>query len=83
MATIILRFTDQEHDLIREAAQADSRSMNSWCKNILLGAIEGSVPHYNGVKLQRSTKVVELPDPDVEAVLQKRDNAGKFVKRSK
>lgn len=80
--TVILRFTPQEHELIREAAAQDGRSMNAWCKRALLTAIEDSVPRYNGTKLTRHlVQVVEKPSADVEPVFQKRNSAGKFVKR--
>ncbi len=71
MGTVIIRFTDQESNSIKREAAKDSRSINSWCKLTLLRAIAG-------------TKTITSTITQGEAlILQKRDDAGKFVKRSK
>jgi hypothetical protein len=67
---ITLYVTDQEHEAIKLAAQADSRSINSWCKLALLAKIQGTsavVP----VNLQAGEDVI----------VQKRNKQGRFVKK--
>jgi hypothetical protein len=69
MPAINLRLTDDELEAIRQAAQADSRSINAWCKLTLLAAIAGV----------KTVKATILPGHDL--IDQKRDDKGKFVKR--
>ena len=71
MGTVIIRFTDQESDLIKQEAHKDSRSINSWCKLALLDRIKGTKP----------ITTTLLPGQDL--IVQNRSNSGKFVKRSK
>jgi len=44
MGTMIIRFTDAESDLIKQAAKQDYRSISQWCKLTLLRHIENSAP---------------------------------------
>lgn len=43
-ATILLRISGKEAQAIRQAAKADDRSINSWCKLALLSKIKGTTP---------------------------------------
>jgi hypothetical protein len=63
-------FTDEEHESIRQAAQADQRSINSWCKLTLLAKIQGT---------KTVTATVMLGE---DLIKQKRNNKGRFEKRS-
>jgi hypothetical protein len=69
MPKVIINTTDQEHDLIKSAAQADSRSINSWCKLTLLGAMQGT---------KTVTSTIHKGE---DLIAHKRDNSGKFTKR--
>ena len=40
MGTVIIKFTDTESELIKQAAQKDYRSVSQWCKLVLLQHIE-------------------------------------------
>ena len=71
MFKFVLRLSDDEGDLIKSAAAADSRSINSWCKLALLDRIRGTKP----------ITTTLLPGQDI--IVQNRSNSGKFVKRSK
>ena len=62
-------FTDQEHALIKSAARADQRSINSWCKLALLAKIQGT------------KQVIDNLAPGEVAIIHKRAEKGVFVKR--
>ena len=76
-------FTDEEHESIRLAAQADGRSINSWCKRTLLKEIDQlkfDQEIYNIQKAKPGFKLAEVHS-DVVIIEQKRGNKGRFVKR--
>jgi hypothetical protein len=72
MFKFVLRLSDEEGDLLKGAAVADSRSINSWCKLTLLRAIEG---------ISNQTKVKVNVQPGEDIIVQRRNKSGKFVKR--
>lgn len=66
---ITLYVTDEEHESIRLAAQADGRSINSWCKRTLLAQIQGT---------RTITSTIPLGHDLID---QKRDGRGRFVRK--
>jgi hypothetical protein len=90
MAIIHLYVTNQEHALIKSAAQADSRSINSWCKRVLLAEITkinetpGAIDWLQNTlipSLKGYPKVIDAK-PGEDVIVQRRDKAGKFTKRA-
>jgi hypothetical protein len=71
MARLNLYVTDQEHEAIRLASQADSRSINSWCKLTLLAKIQGT------------QTVTAKVGPGQDVIVQNRAKNGRFAPRSK
>ena len=69
MGTVIIRFTDQESDLIKQEAHKDSRSINSWCKLTLLEAIRG-VESVRTI-VHKGNELIEI----------KRGSKGRFTKK--
>ena len=68
---ICLYTTDEEHESIRLAAQADGRSINSWCKRTLLAQITGT-----------KTVLGNLA-PGETVIIQKRGKHGSFEAKNK
>ena len=68
---IIINVTFQEHDLIKSAAQADSRSINAWCKLTLLAKIQGS------------KQVIDNLAPGEVVIVHKRGIRGLFESKNK
>jgi hypothetical protein len=89
MTTIKLYVTDQEHALIKSAAQADQRSINSWCKLVLLAEITKIKETPGAIDWLQNTLIPSLKDypkvvsakPGEDIIIQRRDRAGKFAKR--
>jgi hypothetical protein len=68
---ITLYLSADEYRAIRSAAQADSRSINSWCKLTLLAKIQGT------------QTVVAKVAPGQDVIVQNRAKNGRFTPRSK
>jgi uncharacterized protein (DUF1778 family) len=69
MPRLGLYLTDEEYQLIHNAAHTEKRSMNTWCIMALMSRIQG-------------TKTITSTITQGDAlILQKRDGRGKFTKR--
>jgi hypothetical protein len=76
-------FTDEEHESIRQAAQADQRSINSWCKHILLKEITQLKFDKEVTRIQSVKPGFVLAEvhSDIDLIEQKRDGKGRFRKK--
>jgi hypothetical protein len=70
MPRLGLYLTDEEYQLIHNAAHAEKRSMNTWCIMALLDRIKGTKP----------ITTTLLPGQDL--IVQNRSNStGRFIKK--
>ena len=81
--------TDQEHALIKSAARADQRSINSWCKLVLLTEITKIKETPGAIDWLQNTLIPSLKDypkvvsakPGEDIIVQKRNEHGRFTKK--